>query len=301
MSGHAKKMPGMERTSSFAQSFYHNNDGGGGGGEMDGGSGSFPVPKSRRMGRRQSSRPRISLTPPSMSSSAAAAAANFRDDEPGNVAYGAGTAAAAAKMAPPEGAGGGGGVDRAHSWYVDALRQQGGTAANLDEILGAAQSEGSGFDDDEVLEQYRIMAQHEANLRVKENTGFDMAEYEKRRKMQGEAPKDKKGLYGGGKKPKIRLPDQVKITSSSAGGSAPKPEEPPLPAPKFSCRFLEQKTARVPELCPGTAARGGSNLKQDEHVVRCIGCRSQLRVNVLATLVSCPDCSTVSPASSTRR
>lgn len=205
--------------------------------------------------------------------------------EPGDVAYGA-----------PNGSAN---VDRANSWYIDALRQQGGTTANLDEILGASTNGSDGFDDEEVLEQYRIMAQHEANLRVKENTGFDMAEYEKRRKLQGDEPKDKKGLYGGGKKPKTRLPEAKKISSST---SAPKPEEPPLPKPKLNSRFKEQSVTRVPELCSGVVVRGSSSsTPADEHVVRCLGCKSQLRVKILATLVSCPECNTVSPASSTRR
>jgi hypothetical protein len=156
----------------------------------------------------------------------------------------------------------------------------------------------AGFDDDEVLEQYRIMAQHEANLRVKENTGFDIVEYEKRRKLQGNEPTDKKELYGGGKKPKTRLPDPKKFISSTA---TPKTEEPPLPAPKLHTKFLYQAQARIPELCPGVAVRSGASVPNDEHVVRCLGCRNQLRVKLLAALVSCPECNTVSPASSTRR
>lgn len=269
------KLP-LERTSSFARSFYRGAE------KSEEGGSSFPVPRSRPMGRRQSSRPRNSLNAALSAAAAADADGGLRDGEPGDVAYGGSPA----------------NVDRANSWYVDALRQQGGTAANLDEILGANGNEGEGFDDTEVLEQYRIMAQHEANLRVKENTGFDMAEYEKRRKLHGDEPKDKKGLYGGGKKPKTRLPEPRKVSSSS---STARPEEPSLPRPKFSPVFVQQKVSRVEELCPGVSVRGASNIPTDEHVVRCIACRGQLRVKVLATLVSCPECNTVSPASSTRR
>jgi hypothetical protein len=198
---------------------------------------------------------------------------------------------------PPESEG------RANSWYREAL-QQGNSPAELDKIIGkpsaeeANESAFGGFDDEEVLEQYRLMAQHEANLRVKENTGFDIAEYEKRRKLQGNEPTDKRGLYGGGKKPKIRLPDPKKVVSSSA---TPKPEEPPLPPPRLNASFLKQQQPFVPELCPGVTVRGGATVPTDEHIVRCLGCRGQLRVKILATLVSCPDCNTVSPASSTRR
>mmetsp|Transcript_25335 Transcript_25335/g.37408 ORF Transcript_25335/g.37408 Transcript_25335/m.37408 type:complete len:247 (-) Transcript_25335:1141-1881(-) len=152
-----------------------------------------------------------------------------------------------------------------------------------------------GLDDEEVLEQYRIMAQHEANFRVKENTGFDIAEYEKRRKMQGEERKGKKILYGNGKKSKTRLPEPKKFHSSPA---TPKIDEPPVPIPKMNSKFVEQTQTRIPELCPGVM---GGDPADDEHVVRCLGCRGQVKVKILATLVSCPECHTVSPASSTRR
>ena len=278
------------RKSSFANSFWQGAENGGGrGGGGDGGEvgHSFPMPRNR--GRRQSERNhpnRQSLTT-SMEAAAEAAIA-FDEDEPNNLAYGAQETAR---------------VNRHNSWYVEAL-QQGGENVNLEEILGASTTSpgnNDGFDDEEVLEQYRIMAQHEANLRVKENTGFDMADYEKRRKMQGNEPVNKKALYGGGKKSKIRLPDPKKIIGP-ASGSAPKPEEPPLPTPKLNTRFQKQKHLRVPEMCAGMKFEHGSVLNQsEEHAVRCLGCKIRLRVKLLATLVSCPECNTVSPASSTRR
>ena len=192
--------------------------------------------------------------------------------------------------------------DRQSSWYTDALAQGGG-AEDLSSILGqdfdAAAKASQPEDispDDEVLEQYRIMAHVEANIRVKDNTGFDMAEYEKRRKMQPEATKG--DYYSGNKKPKPRLPEPRLV---AGGGSMQKPEEPPLPPPRPNRRFLEQRAPAVPELSPGIAVRGQTRVPDGDHVVRCLGCKVQLRVSILATLVSCPDCMTVSPASSTRR
>jgi hypothetical protein len=190
-------------------------------------------------------------------------------------------------------------MDRQTSWYTDALAQ-GGTE-ELSAILGqvqisTAQVEDTSADDDEVLQQYRILAHLEANLRVKDNTGFDMVEYEKRRKLQ---PAPTKGDYSGSKRTKPRLPEPRLI--GGAGGDMPKPEEPPLPPPRANRRFVEQRTPKVPELCPGVIVRGQGHVPEGEHVVRCLGCKLQLRVNMLATLVSCADCSTVSPASSTRR
>ena len=210
-----------------------------------------------------------------------------------------GTASAAASAAAVA-ADDGDKTGRTNSWYVDALRQQGGNPNDLEEILGASgtMEEHNAFGDDEVLEQYRIMAQHEASLRVKENTGFDMAEYEKGKKMQADEPDEKKGLYNGGKKLKARLPDFSQMTSCSG---PPKPEEPPVPAVRLNPTLLQQNVPRAPELRPGVPVRGVSNIPHDEHVVRCLGCRSQLRVKISASLVSCPECGTVSPASSTRR
>lgn len=152
-----------------------------------------------------------------------------------------------------------------------------------------------GLDDEEVLEQYRIMAQHEANSRVKANTGFDMAQYEKRRKMVGEEPKGKKNIHLSGKKSKTRLPEPRKFHSSPV---TPKIDDPPASMPKIKSKFMEKTQVRVPELCPGVI---GGDPANDEHIVRCLGCKGQVRVKIMATLVSCSECKTVSPASSTRR
>jgi predicted RNA-binding Zn-ribbon protein involved in translation (DUF1610 family) len=188
---------------------------------------------------------------------------------------------------------------------VDALHSH--SEEQLEELFGSSTAseefeKNYGFDDEEVLEQYRIMAQHDAISRVKENTGFDMAEYEKKKKMQGEDPhQKKKGLTGGGNQARMRLPQPKRIQSLTI--STPKPEEPDFPPPKFNTRFLRQSMIRVPELCQGISILGGASatVASDEHNVRCLGCRCQLRVKILATLVSCPDCGTVSSASSTRR
>lgn len=197
----------------------------------------------------------------------------------------------------------------------------------------------SGFDDEEVLEQYRIMAQHEATLRVKANTGFDMEDYEKRRKVQGNETKDKKELYGGGKKPKLGLPPPQPVlnvtmasnAASGGGGSSSSSNiihgglstPPTLPlggmqthsnngscsrgssqrATGGSCsgnyqQFLQdqrQKADKLPEMSKGEVVRN-TETTDGEHVVRCWGCRVNLRVNYIATLVQCPECGTVSQA-----
>lgn len=278
-----------------------------------------PVPQSRPprpLARRASSRGAAQFrsssggaATPGMAASAAAAAAAVGTENADDYSEALGHAGHSSGPASAE-------TDR--SWYHDAAGA-GFTSSNVNEfvespaaaavahhdnVAAANNQSDSAFGDEEVLEQYRIMAQHEAMLRVKENIGFDAEEYEKRRKLQPPenlSRSNKKSLYGGGKKPQIRLPPLKKITPSNI---SLKLEEPPMPPPRVNNYFLQQSGLRVPELCAGVAVRGSSStvaLNKDEHVVRCLGCRNQLRVKQLATLVSCPDCNTVSPASSTRR
>jgi hypothetical protein len=275
--------PEFERSSSFARSFFQAGGGAEESGGADGGGDDGIDGQTRDGMRRRQSRRRLSRNSgDSQNAAAAAAAAVVGEDEPiGNLPH-LGEAS----------------DDRKNSWYTDALLQGGeDIAAILGQVKDSSQGENDVADDDEVLEQYRIMAHVEASLRVQENTGFDMAEYEKRRKLHPDSTT--KGAYF--KKPKPRLPESRKVNSSSRPQQM-KPEEPPLPPPRANRRFLEQRTSRVPELCAGDIVRGSAtNLPAGEHVVRCLGCRTQLRVNMLATLVSCPECHTVSPASSTRR
>jgi hypothetical protein len=159
-------------------------------------------------------------------------------------------------------------------------------------------------DNDEVLEQYRIMAHLEASLRVKDKIGFDMTEYEERRQIQ---KKPAKGNYSTGRLQQLQQefpePRVVEFSYSNA------PEEPPFPSlPAHDRRqfLVDLQTPPIPELCPGIVLKGStaaasSEQPEGEHVVRCLGCRSPLRVHLLASLVRCHECATVSPATSNRR
>jgi hypothetical protein len=158
----------------------------------------------------------------------------------------------------------------------------------------------SGFDDEEVLEQYRIMAQHEAAARVKEIVGFDQAEYDERRKKQEDELKRQEYR----EKLKITMAEPKLSAAFSTPGNMLKPEEPPLPPAIPNRKFIEQRAKRVPELCIGRPVERGAHVPDNEHVVTCLGpCRGDglLAVKTGATLVCCPTCKTVSPASSTRR
>ncbi len=304
----SERPQGVSRSSSFTRSLYASQ-----GDVMNGGDEEQPGPGMRRQRsrRRISVRERSSGDNSTMAAAAAAVTASVTGSGSGSgianstgTSTGTGTGActpsrtygevepnrnhslpsSGEENAPP----------RQSSWYSDALLQSG--TEDLSAILGQVQdaadaAEATRSDEDEVLEQYRIMAHVEANIRVKDNTGFDMAEYEKRRKLQPEPTKG--DYYTGNNKPKPKLPEPRIIASST---TLLLPEEPPLPPARANRRFIEQRTQRVPELCPGVIVRGQSHLPDGEHFVKCLGCKALMRVGFLTSLVSCPECSTVSPA-----
>jgi hypothetical protein len=173
--------------------------------------------------------------------------------------------------------------------------------------------------DVDMNEQYRIMAQMEANLRVKDNTGFDMIEYKEQQQLRRlEEERQQQESRGRGRyhtKPKPQLPDVG--NSNFPGGIGDndtskgyRPEEPPLPFTRANRRYVQSgrgnnNRTRVPEICRGvvvpkhSSAASSKSTGSTEHLVECWGCSSvadiYLRVNILATLVQCPECSTVSP------
>jgi hypothetical protein len=72
------------------------------------------------------------------------------------------------------------------------------------------------------MEQYRVMAIMEANFRVKDNTGFDMAEYKQRRVLLEEQRRQEQLQRQQRAKPKPKLPEIKPFTmwnDSSSGVS----------------------------------------------------------------------------------
>mmetsp|Transcript_20662 Transcript_20662/g.37546 ORF Transcript_20662/g.37546 Transcript_20662/m.37546 type:complete len:275 (+) Transcript_20662:16-840(+) len=252
--------------SSFAQSFFQSatDDES----RSDDGA-NFPVPRSRPRTRRSVSARARSNTADSMTSSVAAAAA----------------IAAAEDFE----------IEDRNSWYEDALRQQ-GDADTLKEFLSDV-ADDSQFGDREVLEQYRIMAQCEARHRVKENIGFDIEEYEANHKLETEKT-DKRTLFGGrNQKSKFRLPEPARPKPSA---TKLEPEKPPLLPPQPDLKLLRQNTKRVSGIQTGLISNS-DDLPPSDRNVKCLGCRRNLQVNIMATLVRCPECNVVSPATSARR
>lgn len=198
--------------------------------------------------------------------------------------------------------------ERQPSWYRDALGQMsaedlqaflneggasGGMTASVDGVLDTAVE---GFENEQVLEQYRIMARHEARQLVKDNLGYDPVERMKERLAEQE-------FNGAGNLKKetqqVSLPPMSvpKISHDiDTNLCLPKGELPPS-------RFMEPTAMkRENELVTGKLiSTTGDSEGIMAHVVRCLGCRSHLQVPVSATMVHCSGCATISPATSTRR
>jgi LSD1 subclass zinc finger protein len=318
-------MPGRgigDRKSSFARSFFSSGEGNGEEAQLDD---SVPVPRSRPLGRLASRRNLSIAKRPSMMS-----APSQRGIEVTKSGDSLSSAAASLKSAgrmsgsspiaavpegPPRNA--------EENWLRQSMMRsshsssagagtQGGFDMNaIHAALKEDEAMEAGFDDEEVLEQYRIMAQHEATLRVKANIGFDVADYEKRRKASGNDTKDKMEMSGGSKKPNLGLPPPITVsTSSSHTLTAAAGKEMSSPPPDLTQRifhgeisecygkYLEEqqkKEQRLPELSNGEKVSFTQSAEGD-HVVRCWGCRVNLKVNFVATLVRCPVCKTVSQA-----
>jgi hypothetical protein len=211
----------------------------------------------------------------------------------------------------------------------DAVVQAGGERG-IDDLNSSNTSTTEDGCNDDINEQFRIMAQLEATFRVKDNTGFDMVEYKEQvrlleeERQQQQSQERERGRYH--TKPKPMLPDVQKLgmgnsgseTSSLSSKGPSRPEEPPLPFTRANRRYAQNgrsssnnnnNRVRVPEICPGvvvpkhsptatTAISATTSIEQ--HIVKCWGCSSSvseiyLRVNILATLVQCPECLTISP------
>jgi hypothetical protein len=153
----------------------------------------------------------------------------------------------------------------------------------------------SGFDNHEVLEQFKIMAEHEALRRVKKETGKD---------LEGNLESHK-----GGKSPgvvlvrknkmmfKTRLPKPKRIPYA---GTFAELREPSLPSFRPTPIFCGRTEQMEPEVTPGELVSGDEQVPDEQRVVRCLGCREKLSCKQNAMMVSCPNCSVESPAISTR-
>ena len=230
-------------------------------------------------------------------------------------------------------------LQRHPSWFVDAMNQgQGMSEKNLREFLGVsanAEEEEGGLgsschadegleqpqlvDDQELLEQYRIMAQHEARQLFKEKVGCTVEEYMEKRRLGRKNPPavapdettKEEEYWKRAPLPPLSAPsteswlsdtaENLPPSAVTAESSIPMPEFPPL------SELFTEKLEPTDELQTGTILfretmkLGVGDKGKPMNIVRCLSCKSHLQVDPLATLVSCPSCSTVSPNCSTRR
>ena len=177
-----------------------------------------------------------------------------------------------------------------NSWIADAIKQGGGS-----DLLGGRQG-GShqdhhqvSIDDEEVLEQYRMMSHFEAARRVRENTEFDMEEYNRTRKSCSEPRRKTRREYL--KLTNPILPDLKSSTSSSRRSN----KEPDMPETR-PCKLLPPRTTNYPDIAIGSIFNESFPLDGDETTIACMDCSRACRVSSLALMMRCPECSNVTPA-----
>lgn len=185
-------------------------------------------------------------------------------------------------------------ASRQPSWYREML-EAGYSQAELADLLDdpdADMDDETGGEsqrnaDEMLAEQHRFLALIEAKKLVQENLGYDPDE--RRQQMKPPPPPAERTrpcplptLKTPNWKPNKDFPYSV----------------PPKEIPIYSERFIRQRVPRQPELQTGEV---GHTAGPGQMLVRCLGCKSNLRVSTQATLVQCEQCSIVCPASSTRK
>lgn len=184
---------------------------------------------------------------------------------------------------------------RQPSWYREML-EAGYSQEDLAAIVGdpdVTADDATGEDsqrkaNDEMLaEQHRFLALIEAKKRVQENLGYDPQE----RRQQMKPPPPPTERTRPCPLPTVKTP-HWKPTKDFPYSV------PPKEIPIYSERFIRQRVPRQPELQTGQV---GNTAGSGQMLVRCLGCKNNLRVSTQATLVLCEQCSIVCPASSTRK
>jgi len=186
-------------------------------------------------------------------------------------------------------------ASRQPSWYRELL-EQGVSQEDLAAIVGDpdlvpgedTRVDSRGEANDEMLaEQHRCLALIEAKKLVQERLGYDPEE----RRREAKPPPPPSPLRRPCPLPTLSLPRWVPPTEVPC-------TVPPKEVPIYSERFIRPRVPRQPELQKGEV---GSTPGLGQMLVRCLGCKVNLRVNMEATLVFCGNCYVVCPASSTRK
>jgi hypothetical protein len=169
------------------------------------------------------------------------------------------------------------------SWIEDARRMQ-------QQESGGADWKLNDFDRQEIIEQHRIMAVHEAHVWLKNMTGVDLEEYQKTAPIVGRVDDGfRKALLT----PMLPNPRRVTVTNSSM----PELKEPELPTLKRRQVQQEYKPEIAPVVHPAVIMSSeNEEVPAGEKPLQCLGCKKSLRVQKKALFASCPNCSAKSPA-----
>lgn len=184
----------------------------------------------------------------------------------------------------------GSGSDSPKSWMEDVRRHSQQLEDETNWPYGAQQQdEPAPFGDREIIEQYRIMAEHEAHRRLKKTTGLDLESNEKTQPViERVDPSYRRALLS------PRLPEPRRVTATT---SMPKLLEPTLPSLPRNHINSGCRSQIAPKVLPGVMVKHhNEDLPPEQKEFRCLGCGKKLRVDQKALFASCPNCSAESPA-----
>lgn len=146
-----------------------------------------------------------------------------------------------------------------------------------------------GVADEDIMEQHRIMANLEAKQLARQNLGYDLAEVGIQEEPSFEIVDE----------PTVSLPG---LATTSVEYELPSRCAANVPFPFSYDMLVKEIGHREPDLQVGVlSSRQDALSVPGRMAVRCLGCDKDLAVSQMASLVSCPECSTVSSATSTRR
>lgn len=178
------------------------------------------------------------------------------------------------------------------SWYQDALQQQGVSEADLEALLTADDESEELPKEKQVAEQHRIMAIHKARKMLEESLGRP---FETPKQLEWTDPPRLKFT------PTLVLPE---LPSANIDHSLAKRQTCLIP-PSVPINIAVEEnpvlidTTDEPDIQMGDSVPEGSKPTRGTIVVRCASCPLLLRVSLKASLVRCPQCRDLTPASDT--
>ena len=221
----------------------------------------------------------------------------------------------ARKQPPPEQT-----LERQDSWIRDAMQQgEGIDQDSLRQILGIETEARPGgeliaktFDDDEIMEQYRIMAIFQARQLFKEKLGCEVEDYEEQRhggqktSASTAEENDREVRLQELERPPLYRPSgpwshsilEERLTASKKSFDIPMPPLPPVDIEKLFSSDNQSAEIETAEILPrGHVIPSSSSPRV---TIKCLRCKSLLQAKPTSSLLICPTCSAVNPNTATR-